>query len=202
MGIAAGIVAGVGAIASAASGRSAARRAADAQRNSAQAGIQAQQEAIEQLRGDLGPFREFGAGLLPQAQQLFGANAGQQITQDPVFQSLAGAAREQIEARQAARGRTFLPETDVAIQDAFLRTGSDLLGQRQASLLNAIGVGQSSAARTGQGAIQTGGNISNLLTQIGNVQAGGIAGQQAATQQGLGNLISILGATGAFRGGK
>lgn len=171
----------------------AAQSGAAAQERLGREAIDLQRENAAQIREDLDPFRQFGVGLLGQAEQLFGGNAGEQIINDPVFQALSGEARRQIESRQAARGRTFIPETDQALQDSFLRTGSQLLGQRQGNLLQALGLGQSSAAQQAAGGTQAAGNIANLLTQIGNAQAGGLTAAAGARAAGTGNLLQLAG---------
>lgn len=148
-------------------------------------------EQYQQFREDLQPYRQFGVNLLPQAESLFGMDAGKQILNDPVFQALSAEARNQIEQRAAARGRTMLPETDIALQNAMLTTGAGLLGQRQGSLLSALGIGQNAAAMAGSAGMQSAQQAGNLLGQIANAQAAGLTGAAGARAAGTNNLLGL-----------
>lgn len=162
-----------------------------AQQQAAREAMDLQNQQLQQFREDLQPFRQFGLNLLPQAESLFGMDAGKQILNDPVFQALSGEARNQIEQRAAARGRTMLPETDMALQNALLTTGAGLLGQRQGSLLSALGIGQNAAAMTGSAGMQGAQQAGNLLQQIANSQAASLTGAAGARAGGTGNLIGL-----------
>ena len=54
----------------------AAQQGAAAQERLGREAIDVQREQAEQVREDLSPFREFGTGLISNAEQLFGGNAG------------------------------------------------------------------------------------------------------------------------------
>lgn len=182
------------------SGAAAAEEAAGRQEEAGQRAITVQEQAQQRLEETLAPFvSSLGTELLPQVSGLFGPTAGESILGDPVLQALQQDAERKILQRQASGGRLDTRETDVALQDAFLRSGMGFLGQQRNDLLNALGMGQASAAQTGVSGVQSGANIGDLLTQIGNVQAGGIMGGQQARTQGLGNLISL--GSMAFGGG-
>lgn len=178
------------------SGRSAARAARDAARSQEEAGqraITVAEDAQLRLEEALSPFvGALGTDLLPQVQQLFGPSAGESITQDPALQALLNESQRRIQAVQASQGRPA-QETDVLLQDAFLRTGADLLSRQRGDLLSALGMGQSSAAQTGVSGLQTAGRTGDLLTQIANAQASGIIGSQQAGAAGTGNVLNLVG---------
>ena len=75
--------------------------------------------------------------------------------------------------------------------------------QRFNQLFNVLGLGQNAAVGQGNAALQTGGNVSNLLGDIGQAQAGGIQQRAAASQGLLSNISGIagFGLAGGFRGG-
>lgn len=175
-------------------------RGSQAQAAAGQAAIDLQGRQFDQFREDLAPFRQFGVDLLPQVQQAFSGDVGNQILSDPVFKALSEESRRQTLSRQAARGRTFLPETDIALQDALLKTGAGLIGQRQGSLLSALGLGQNAAAMVGSAGLQNAAQQGNLLTQIANAQAAGMTGAAGARTAGIGNLLQLGGGIlGMFR---
>jgi hypothetical protein len=158
-----------------------------------QRAITVSDEAQRRLEEMLAPFAQFGTNLIPQAQNLFGPNAAQSVLNDPVLQSLQNQAEQRILAGQSARGRVNTGETEPILQDAFLRTGADLLSRQRGDLLNAIGLGQSSSAQTGVSGVDNAGRTGDLLTQIANSQtSAGLSGQRARTA-GVENLISLGG---------
>ncbi len=74
-------------------------------------------EALEALRGDLGPFRQFGAGVLPQLGQSFLSGEAPQsqeftgfdvsperVTKNPFFQALLGEQNQNLIGQRAAAG--------------------------------------------------------------------------------------------------
>jgi hypothetical protein len=175
------------------SAEEAARRAAGLQEDAGQRAITVAEEAQRRLEESLAPFAgALGTDLLPQAQGLFGPTAGASIAQDPALQALLDESQRRIQASQAAQGRPA-GETDVLLQDAFLRTGSDLLSRQRSDLLSALGVGQASAAQTGVSGINTAGRTGDLLTQIANAQAAGQVGAAQAGAAGTQNVVNLLG---------
>lgn len=183
----------------------AAQEAGQLQYQATQQGIANQQAAQQQMREDLMPFTQFGTGMIGGAQQaydqsagLFGPNAGEQVMNNPMFQAIQGQVQNDILSNQAVRGRLGTGETPMFMQDAALRTGFDILGsernaalQNRASMMQALGLGQSSVAQVGQSGMASAGNIANLLGQGANAQAGGIMGAANAGAQGTQNLIGL-----------
>lgn len=68
-----------------------------------------------------------------------------------------------------------------------------IYGQLGGQFQNLINTGANAAAGTGNAAIATGNNITNLTGQIGSAQAGGTLGTTNAITGGLNNLTSALG---------
>ena len=171
----------------------AAERAAKIQEKVGQRAITVSEEAQLRLEEALAPFiQALGTDLIPQVQSLYGANVGESISQDPALQALLDESQRRITGMQSAQGRP-LGETDMLLQDAFLRTGSDLLSRQRGDLLSALQFGQSSAAQQGVSGINTGRDIGSYLTQIANAQGGAqIAGAQARSA-GLNNLLNLGG---------
>lgn len=191
----------------------AAQQAGQMQFQATQDAIAAQQAAAQQQRQDLQPFTEFGANLIPQANQafaqsgeLYGPGASDAIMNNPMFQAIQNQTQEQILNNQAVRGRLGTGETPMFMQDAALRTGFDILNnernaatQRQQMLLQALGLGQASAAGQGAGGMQSAMQVGNLMGQGANAQASGLIGSANAQAQGTGNLLSLGGTlAGAF----
>lgn len=189
-------------VGSTALGAYSAKSAADAQEAAGRRAIRTQREAAAQAREDLQPYAQFGQELLPDLQsrlqqptdQLTYAN----IVNDPLYQALFGEATRGITANQAARGKLGSGDTLSALTNASLATGANLVNQRFAreqqatnNLFNAVGMGQNAAA--GQGGItQQGANqVSNLQTQIGNVQAAGQVGAANAITKGIDQGIGL-----------
>lgn len=69
--------------------------------------------------------------------------------------------------------------------------------QRFNQLFNILGLGANAATGQGQAGLQTAGNVGNLLSNIGNVQAQGALNEGRNQQQLISNLA---GAFGSFRG--
>ena len=173
------------------SGAEAAAEGARLQAEVGREGLQLTREAQERLEETLAPFVGFGEELIPQAMRLFGRNAGQAIVDDPVFTALADEAQRRIFANQAARGRLGSGETPIFLQDALLRTGTDLLSRQRGDFLSGIGLGQASAAQQAAGGLQTSSRSADILSQIGNVQAAGGIGAANALGQGSSNIVGL-----------
>jgi hypothetical protein len=135
--------------------------------------------AVEAIREGQRLQEEFGREALQQTVEgQFGAS--------PVLQDLTQFAQGQIAGNPALAN---LPQ-EYLDQSAML-TGADLLGRERGDLLNAIGIGQASAAQQAAGLMDVTGQRQDLLSQIGNVQAAGGIGQAQAFGQGAQNIAGI-----------
>ena len=153
-----------------------------------QAGSEAKQLAAQQAgaltnRQDLQGAVDFGASMQPgyqtamdQQASLYGAGAGDQIMNNPMFQAIQKQNQEAILSNQSLGGRLNTGETPQFMQDSALRTGFDVLNQeRQAALqnsqsfLNPMQMGFNAAAMQGQGSMQLGNNMANTMqNSVGN----------------------------------
>lgn len=191
----------------------AAEEAGQLQYQATQDAIAQQQAAQQQLQQNLQPYMSFGQGFIPQVQQsfaqgaeLYGPGASDAIMNNPMFQAIQNQVQQDILGNQAVRGRVGTGETPMFLQESALRTGFDILNSernanamRTNQLLQALGIGQSSAAGVGNAGIQTAGQVGSLLAQGGNALASGVVGAANAQQQGTQNLIGL--GTAALTGG-
>ena len=155
----------------------AARDASGLQARSETSQLAALSAGEAQNRQDLQGAVDFGSGMQPgyqnaMAQQasLFGAGAGDQIMNNPMFQAIQAKNQQDILANQSLGGRLNTGETPQFMQESALRTGFDVLNQeRQAALqnsqsfLNPIQMGFNAAANQGQASMQTGANLANTM---------------------------------------
>jgi hypothetical protein len=136
--------------------------AAEAMKESTAMTVEEQRLAREQAREDLMPFTEFGAGFM---DSVTGATADvdrlftnpTSVMENPMFTALMDDVRRQNLQNAAVGGRLGTGGTEIALQDAALRTGFDILNTERGAALNRanmftnlVGMGQSAAA--GQGA--------------------------------------------------
>lgn len=171
----------------------AAEKASEMQAQAGNEGMKTQYNMYQQLREDLAPYTQIGQELIPQAQNLYSPTAYESVRNDPTLQAIQQDAERKVLASQAARGRLGTGETPEMLQDMFTRSSLGFLGQQRSDLLNAIRLGQASAAQQGAAGVQTGANVAETLSGIGNAQASGIVGKQNAYNQAIGNTVSLLG---------
>jgi hypothetical protein len=151
------------------------------------------EETLQRLEQTLAPFVQAGLSVQDQASQLFGPQAGQAISQDPVFKQALERQQRQLINQQAARGRLGASETPLLLQSQGAQLGQDFLSRQRGDLLSALGLGQASAAQQASGGLQTGRRGSDLLTQIGNAQAAGGIGAAQSLGQGSSNVAGLAG---------
>ena len=169
--------------------------AARQQRKAAEQGIALQRETRDIVRGDLQPFREFGAGQLDQLQALLSPQGqADYLTSNPLFANALDSVNRATMNSQAARGRLGAGDTLEALQSNYLTTALPFLQNQQSNLFNAVGMGQNASAMQGQASMQGANNITDLLTQIGNAQAAGTIGRANAIKGGIGDIASLIGA--------
>ena len=145
-----------------------------------------EQSAIDQRNAALGTPEEQQAA----AFAAFGESPGQKFLRDRAQKNLlrntaaiGGLGGGNVRSALVEQGVGFAQQD---FQNQFARLGQ-LAGQGQAATTNVGQFGQATA-----------GNISNLLQAQGQARASGIAGQNAAFQQGLGGVLGGLAQGGAF----
>lgn len=161
--------------------------AEDAAREAAAVQAAAGREAAVGLQPfvDLGTLGTEQAGFLldPQAQFDF-------LQNNPLFQLGLDNLNRQTAASAAASGRTGATDTSNLIFNNALLSASPLIQQQKGSIADLINLGFGATSNQG-----------NLLTGVGAAEAGGIVGAANARQQGIGNVLGLLGQVGAAFGG-
>lgn len=176
---------------SANAGAEAAGNAAAQQSAAADRAIQAQQQALTQVRGDLQPFRDAGASAVGGLTELVNDPNAQAsyIQNNPFYQSLADDAKNKLFANQAAEGKVGSGGTAEALQNSLLLLGRDLLNQNITQKQNLATLGSNAAAQTGTATQNAANNVGGLMTQQGNAQAAGTIGGYNATTGAINNAI-------------
>lgn len=177
-------------------GAEAAERAAQMQAKTGKDAIEFQKSALKTIRRDLNPFKQAGMAQLDGLGSLINDPNAQlnYVQNNPFFNALAGQARDQLFASQAARGRLGSGGTLGALQDRLLLMGNDLVNQNIGQRFNLAAMGQNAAAQQGTMTQNSGNSISDLITGIGNAQAAGGIGAANALGQGAGNMASAASA--------
>ncbi len=183
--------------------RRGAERAAGAQENAAQLGIEEQRAARQAFEERTQPFVDLGLSAGEQLQSfLQDPNAGLDEI-NPAAAFLQEQGFRQIRNAGAGGGRNV--DQDLSRFQTGLTASivPQFQQQRFNQLFNVLGAGQNAATGQGQAALSSGANISNLLGNIGQAQAGAAQGRAAANQNLLSNVSSIagFGLGGGFGGG-
>ena len=184
---------------SAISGANAAEKAAAIQAKSNSEAINAQKEALTQVRGDLQPFRDMGTQATPVLSSLVNDPQAQLnfIQNNPFYQSLAKDTQDRLFANQAARGKIGSGGTASALQNSLMLLGNDLLNQKITQNQNLVATGANAAAQTGTATQNSAQNIGGYLTDRGDALASGKMGaynaQTGAINNALGGLTSLYG---------
>lgn len=193
---------------SASQSRKAAGKAADAQSDASEAGIAEQRRQYDEMVKLLSPYVNAGTGALNQQQTLLGLN-GQQAQKDalwtfensPYFQTVAKQGENSILQNASATGGLRGGNTQGALAQFRPQLLNQLVQQQYQNLGGITALGQNSAAQQGNQGMQSANNISSLLAQGGQAQAGGYIGQANATNQFVNSLVGLGGAafgSGAF----
>lgn len=183
------IVGGVSASRSASKIAKAGRKTGDAQ-------IAEQRAAREEARELAQPFVDLGVGAAADIRSfLDDPNAGlEQI--NPVANFLQEQGFRSIREGGAGGGRNVdrdLSEFQTGLTSTIV---PQFQQQRFNQLFNVLGIGQNAAAGQGSAALQTGANVSNILSGVGQTQAAGTQGQQNAL---LNTITNLSKAGGAFQ---
>lgn len=177
--------------------KDAAEKAAKQQAASADQAIAFQRESRDLAREDLAPFVDFGSGRINELLALMTPQGEADYLKDnPLFTAALDSVNSATMKSQAARGKLGSGSTLQSLTDNYMATALPIVQQQKSNLLNAINLGQSSAAGQANTALTTGDAISNLTTQKGNVVASGIVGAQGARQNAFNNLLSLGGQLG------
>lgn len=179
--------------------KQAAKGAANAQAAAAQAGINEQRSQFDAIQKLMAPYVQAGTGALVAQQALLGLGgpdaqqkAIAEIQNSPQFKAMTEQGENALLQRASATGGLRGGNIQAALGQFRPQLLTQLIEQQYGRLGQMAGLGQASAA--GQAAMgqQQGVNISGLLGQMGQAQAGGILGQGTANA-GLVNALSQFG---------
>jgi hypothetical protein len=189
-------------------GSTAANAATDSAAIQAQAGqaaIDEQRRASEQGLGFLSPYGAIGQQGLDQAGFLANPQAQFDFLQNnPLFQLGLNNLNDQTQFSAAAGGRLNAGDTLSQLNNNAMLAGAPLIDRQRQDIMNLLGIGTNIAQSQANTALGTGTNVSNLLTDVGAAQAGGVVGAANSQQQGIGNILGLGGlllSGGIFGGG-
>lgn len=182
----------------------AASAAAGAQTAASQAGIAEQQRQFDAIQKLLSPYVSAGSGALTGQQNLIGLNgndAQQQaingLQQSPQFTSALKLGENSILSNASATGGLRGGNVQGALAQFSPQLLSQMINDQYSRLGGITSMGQNSAVMQGNAGMQTGNNVTQLLGQVGQAQAGNALAQGRAT---AGWVNSATGALGQFAG--
>jgi len=166
--------------------------------------VQQDSEAAQLARLD--PFAKFGEGFIPQAEQafadtesLFAPGAIQDVMGGEQFGAVSEDTTNRLLARSAATGRSVTGDTATTLQTGLLRDASGILSSernaalsRNQQILQALGIGQASAAGGASVIGQSGQLQGSLLTDIGATEAAGEIGSANVSAQAIQNALGLV----------
>lgn len=178
-------------------------QAANVQAKAGQQAIDVTRESRDMARTDLQPFRDAGQSALPGLTSLVNDPNAQYnyVKESPFYKLLADDAQSRLFANQAARGKVGSGETANALQNSLMLLGQNLLQGDINNRFNLASMGSNAAAGQANITTNSGQNISDLTTDIGNVNAAGITGAANAktnafnsglnTALGVGSILAL-----------
>lgn len=171
--------------------RSDAKSARNAQLAATQEASLLQQQAQDQLRSDLDPYRQAGSQALPILQQeTLDPQAQYDFLQsNPIFQASLNASDREAVGAAARQGRIGTGGFSQQLQENYILNALPLLQQRQQGLTNLAQIGQNSAAQVGTAGLNTAGNVGQLGLQGANAQAAYSAASSQNRQQTANNVL-------------
>ncbi|MDZ4254212.1 MAG: hypothetical protein U1A72_16720 [Sulfuritalea sp.] len=180
-----------------------ASKASKAQKSAAKKGTETQLQMFEIARGDLNPFRKTGKQALFSLADMYGiqrpgSEGGQAFSESsleafrnsPDYQVASREAITALDRSAAARGNLLSGGHTRRVMEVGADIGSRYFGSYLDRLANLAGLGQSSAAGTAAGALQTGQGVAQSQLQAGEASAAGTVGATNAVNQSLGNAAT------------
>ena len=161
-------------------------------------GIAERRRAGEQGLGFLEPFGQLGASGLEQASFLTDPNEQFAfLKNNPLFQLSLENANTQTKNLAASRSRLSAGDTLQQLTNNALISASPLIAQQKQSIGDLLNFGSGIATAQANTAIGTGSDITNLITDRGAVEAGGVIGAANARTQATQGLLGLGGTLGA-----
>lgn len=145
----------------------------------------------------LGFYEPFG-GIAQRAVDLSGFLADPQaqfdfLQSNPLFQMSLDQLNQGTAAQAAARGRLSAGDTLQQLTNNTMLAAMPLIDRQRQDIGNLLNLGSGIAGSQAATSVAAAPQISNLITDIGAAQAGGIVGAQNARNQGLNNLMQLGG---------
>lgn len=180
-----------------------ANKASAAQQAAAADAQQLQQDQFGQMREDLSPYRQAGAGAVPLLSE-FNTNPQAQydfLQSNPIFQASMNARDRDTVGIAAQQGRIGTGGFSQQLQENYLLSALPLLQQREQGLTNLASLGQNAATQTGVSGLQTAQNVGELGLQSANSEAARLAANSANRQQTAASVLGGLGTIAPLIGG-
>ena len=175
-------------------------RAAKKQIGAADRGIEEQRRQFDSMKAELEPYTKAGQPAIEQQQALSGSlgpeaqqSAIQAIQNGPLYSGLARQGEDAILQNASATGGLRGGNTQAALAQFRPNLMNSLIDQQYQRLGGLAGMGQNSAAMTGQAGLMTGQQISGLYGQQGAAAAGATIGKANTFGQTLNGLASAYG---------
>ena len=191
----------VGGVMSSQAQSDAASSAANAQTQSTQASIAAQQQQFAAMKELLKPYSDAGLGSLTAQQNLIGLNGNSaqatainNLANSSQFSALAQQGEQGILQNASATGGLRGGNTQAALAQFRPQLLNQLINEQYTKLGGITSIGQNASAMSGNAGMQSANNISSLLQQAGAAQAGNALAQgqaQANLWSGLGSSVGM-----------
>jgi len=194
----------VGGVMSSSAQSDAAQSAADAQMNSTNASIAAQQQQFAAMKELLKPYADAGVGSLKNQQDMLGLNGNdaqaaalKSLQNSSQFAALFQQGENAILQNASATGGLRGGNTQAALAQFRPNLLAQMINDQYSRLGGITSIGQNAAAMSGNAGMQSATNISTLLQQGGAAQAG-LALAQGQSQANMWNTLG--GAVGTYAG--
>lgn len=196
-----------GAIGGAYLSSSSAGKAGDAQLQATQLQLQQQQKQFDQIQQLLSPYVTAGTGAVNAQGDLLGLNGADKLgaavtalQSSPTFTSMLQQGTNSILQNASATGGLRGGNTQAALAQFSPSLLSSLIQQQFNNLGGLTSVGQNAAAGVGNAGMQTGNNITSILGQQGQINAGTALAGGNAYGSALNTLGRIGGAYAGYNG--
>lgn len=191
----------VGGVMSSQAQSDAASSAANAQMNSANASIAANQQQFAAMKELLKPYSDAGLGSLTAQQNLIGLNGNsaqsiaiKNLTDSSQFAALTNQGEQGILQNASATGGLRGGNVQAALAQFRPQLLNQLINEQYTKLGGITSIGQNASAMSGNAGMQSANNISSLLQQAGAAQAGNALAQgqaKANLWSGLGSSVGM-----------
>lgn len=178
----------------------AADKAAAAQTESAEAGISEQQRQFDAVKELLKPYVDTGTSSMTAQKNLIGLGgdsaqqtALQGLQNSPQFAAITQQGENALLQNASATGGLRGGNLQAALAQFRPQVLSQLIDQQYGRYGQLSQLGQAAAAGQASAGMQTGTNISNMLGQIGQAQAGSALAKGQATSNMWGSIGSAFG---------